>query len=287
MRKIGIFYAYWMREWKADFFPFIRRVKSLGFEILEIHGAIAVELTKEDRVRLRSEAEDAGIELTFGIGIPPHYDVSSRDESVRKAGVAFMSDVLRAIHDLNGSMIGGTVHSYWPAVFPRDLETKQPILEQSIRSMRELMPLAEDLGITLNVEVINRFEQFLLNTCEEARAYVEEIGSKNCGILLDTFHMNIEEDSIGDAIRHAGPYLKSLHLGETNRKPPGMGRMPWAEIRSALDDISYTGPLVMEPFVKPGGQVGRDIGVWRDLIPNADLDELAAQAVVFVKNNLR
>ena len=152
--------------------------------------------------------------------------------------------------------------------------------------MKELVKVAEDNNVILNVEVINRFEQFLLNTCEEAVNYVEEINSPYCGILLDTFHMNIEEDSIGDAILTAGKHLKSMHIGETNRKPPGLGRMPWGEIKKALDKINYNGSLVMEPFVNPGGKVGRDIGIWRELMPGADLDLEAANALKFVRENL-
>lgn len=84
-------------------------------------------------------------------------------------------------------------------------------------------------------------------------AYVRESDSPACRILLDTFHMNIEEDSFGDAIRKAGKYLSALHLGEPNQKPPGMRRMTRKEIRQALDDIGFEGPLVMEPFIMQGG----------------------------------
>jgi D-psicose/D-tagatose/L-ribulose 3-epimerase len=65
-----------------------------------------------------------------------------------------------------------------------------------------------------------------------------------------------------------------------------MGRMPWPEIKQALDDIAFDGPLVMEPFVMPGGTIGRNVGVWRELVPNADLDKMAADAVAFVRKNL-
>ena len=114
--------------------------------------------------------------------------------------------------------------------------------------------------------MLNRFEQFLINDSYEAVAYMEQVNHPACRILLDTFHMNIEEDSFGDAIRRVGTYLSAFHLGEANRKMPGTGRMPWAEIKTALDDIGFDGPMVMEPFVMPGGQVGRDIGVWRDMV---------------------
>ncbi len=286
-RPIGIFYAYWTHEWDVDFIPYIAKVKRLGFDLLELNGGTVAAMDSATRLRIRQEADRAGIALSYGIGLKKKYDVSALDEETRRNGVAFMKAMIDGIKEMGGGMVGGTVHSYWPAVFPEGLASKEPIRQQSLKSMRELAPYAEERGVTLNIEVINRFEQFLINDCREALAYVQEVNSPACRILLDTFHMNIEEDSIGDAIRQAGPYLASLHIGETNRKLPGMGRQPWAEIKQALDDIAYTGPLVMEPFLMQGGQIGRDIAVWREIVPNPDLDALAAQSVKFVQANLR
>ena len=96
--------------------------------------------------------------------------------------------------------------------------------------------------------------------------------------------MNIEEDSIGNAIRTAGNMLGHFHTGECNRRVPGRGRMPWREIRDALKDISYDGTVVMEPFVMPGGTVGKDIKVWRNMIADISetaLDEEAKKALEF------
>lgn len=286
MRKVRIYYAFWTQEWDVDFIPFAKKVKALGFDILEVNGVTVAAMDSIKRRRLRNEAQDRGIELSYGIGLQKQYDVSSFDETVRRKGVSFLKEMITAVHKMDGGMIGGTVHSYWPGVLPTELDSKEPIWNQSIKSMRELAPLAEELSVTLNVEVINRFEQFLINDCAEALTYVHEINSPACRILLDTFHMNIEKDFLGDAIRKVGKYLSALHLGETNRKPPGMGRMPWKEIKQALDDIGFDGPLVMEPFVMRGGQVGRDIGVWREMISNPDLDALAATSAEFMERNL-
>ena len=286
MRKIGIYYAYWTTEWDVDFLPFISKVKKLGFDQLEINGGTLVNMSADEKKRLKEEADKHQIKLSYGIGLTPVNDVSSTNENIRQAGIGFMKNMISAVHEMEGEMIGGTVHSCWPSTLPAKATDKRIYLQQSIKSMKELVKVAEDYNVILNVEVINRFEQFLLNTCDEALNYVEEIDSPYCGILLDTFHMNIEEDSIGDAIVKAGKYLNSMHIGETNRKPPGLGGMPWGEIKSALDKINYKGSLVMEPFVNPGGKVGRDIGVWRELMPGADLDLEAAKAVKFVKENL-
>jgi D-psicose/D-tagatose/L-ribulose 3-epimerase len=286
-RPVGIYYAYWVHDWDVDFLPFVDKVKALGFDQLELHAAILEGREPSYRLKIREQADKAGVALSYGMGLDKDYDLSSTDEQVRQRGVAYMKRIIQAVEEMGGGMIGGTVHSYWPAVFPEGVQSKEPMLQQSLKSMTELAPFAIEHGVTLNVEVINRFEQFLINTCDEALAYVEEINSPACNILLDTFHMNIEEDSIGGAIRKAGKRLAALHIGEPNRKPPGMGRMPWGEIKESLDAIGFTGPLVMEPFLTPGGTIGRAIGVWREIEKNPDLDALAEKSAAFVKANLR
>jgi D-psicose/D-tagatose/L-ribulose 3-epimerase len=286
MRKVGIYYAYWTHEWDAEFLPFVAKVKALGFDQLEVNANGVVRMSPGARRELAAAARDQGLTLSYGIGLAPENDVSSPDEQVRQAGLAHMRKIIAAIGEMGGGTMGGTVHSCWPQTLPRGYSDKRPFLEQSLKSIRELARVAEDGRVTLLVEVINRFEQFLLNTAAEAVAYVDQVGSPALGILLDTFHLNIEEDSIGGAIRQAGKRMKQLHLGETNRKPPGMGRMPWGEIRQALDDVGFDGGLVMEPFVMPGGQVGRDIGVWRPIVENPDLDRMARDAQAFTRKAL-
>jgi D-psicose/D-tagatose/L-ribulose 3-epimerase len=148
------------------------------------------------------------------------------------------------------------------------------------------MQAAEDNNVIFAMEVVNRFEHFLMNTAEEGVSYVKQLDSPNARLLLDTFHMNIEEDHIGTAIETAGQYLGHVHLGESNRRPPGCGHIPWDELASALKKINYQGALVMEPFLMPGGQVGSDIKVWRDLSIGIDMDAEAAKAVKFMRSKL-
>ncbi len=141
---------------------------------------------------------------------------------------------------------------------------------RGVEGIHDIADFANDLGINLCIEVLNRFENHVLNTAAEGVAFVKDVGKSNVKVMLDTFHMNIEEDSFGDAIRTAGPLLGHFHTGESNRRVPGKGRMPWHEIGAALREINYTGAVVMEPFVKTGGTIGSDIKVWRDLTEGAD-----------------
>ena len=153
--------------------------------------------------------------------------------------------------------------------------------------MREAVKTAEDCGVIFCIEVVNRFEQFMMNTAAEGISFAERVGSPNCKLLLDTFHMNIEEDSLRGSLIEAGTWLGHFHLGEPNRRPPGRGRMPWPEIFGALREINYQGAVVMEPFLVPGGEVGRDISVFRDLLGTGDLDDEASQSVQFVRSELK
>ncbi|WP_320128511.1 sugar phosphate isomerase/epimerase family protein [uncultured Sphaerochaeta sp.] len=285
MRKVGIYYAYWCEEWDTDFFPFIKKVKDLGYDQLEINGGTVAIMTEGERKRLLDEAKAQGVTLSYGIGLTAEHDVSSKDDAVRQAGLDFMTQMIKAVGSMGGGTICGTVYSTWPRKLPKG-ENKQDYLDRSIESMKILSKIAEKEHVILLCEVINRFEQFLLNTCEEALAFVKKVDNPACKILLDTFHMNIEEDSFGDAIRNAGSYLGGLHLGECNRKPVGMGRMPWDEIKKALDDIGFTGALVQEPFILPGGQVGQDIAVWREVVKQPNLDLLAKNSAIYIREHL-
>ena len=152
--------------------------------------------------------------------------------------------------------------------------------------MREIIKTAEDCGVTYCVEAVNRFETCVINTAAEALAYVEQIDSPNIGVLLDTYHMNIEETSFAEAIRLAGSRLTSFHTGENNRTAPGRGHLDWDEIFGTLKEIGYTGRIISEPFPNMGGEVGRDIKVWRDLMSDnseAALDAEAARLLAFEK----
>jgi D-psicose/D-tagatose/L-ribulose 3-epimerase len=287
MNKIGIYYAYWTHEWDADFHPFIDKVADLGFDILEVNAGTVANMSPEERQSLKTHAEDKGLILTYCIGLPHQYDIASKDKAVRANGIAFLKNMAEAVGEMGGGKIGGIIYSAWPATMPANETDKRPYVERSVTSMKEAIRAAEDHNVIFNMEVVNRFEQFLMNTVDEAIAYVEAVDSPNAKILLDTFHMNIEEDFVGEAILKAGNRLGHFHIGENNRMPPGYGHIPWTEIGSALRRIGYTGYVVMEPFLMPGGQVGSDIKVFRDLSVGLDLDQEAQKALLFMRGVLK
>lgn len=289
MNKLGIFMNFWEKNWDADHKKYIKKVSEIGFDILEFQAQPLLEMSKEHMSELAKMAKECGIELTYSLGLDRNYDVSSLDEKVRLGGVDYLKRIVECIGFMGGTLLSGVSYAGWgtPDNFDGD---KRPYWANSIKSMKEIIKTAEDNGVTYCVEAVNRFETCLINTAAEALKYVEEIGSPNIGVLLDTYHMNIEENNIGDAIRLAGDKLTSFHTGENNRTAPGKGHLDWDEIFGALSEIKYKGRIVSEPFVMQGGEVGRDIHVYRDLVDNpseARIDEEAKYLLEFEKSMLR
>ncbi|MGA2495841.1 MAG: sugar phosphate isomerase/epimerase [Roseiarcus sp.] len=281
--KFGIYYPYWEHEWSVDCLKYVEKVAKLGFDIIEIAGQPVSSYSQAHVDEIARCARDNGVAMTANLGPSPQQNLSSADPAIRKAGRAFFEKTLTNLGKLDIHVICGALHSYWPVDYSRPVD-KAGDRARGLEGISSLADFAANLGVDLCLEVLNRFENHVLNTAEEGVAFVREVGKPNVKVHLDTFHMNIEEDSFGDAIRTAGPLLGHLHVGENNRRVPGKGRLPWHEIGTALREIGYDGAAVLEPFVTMGGGIGSDIKVWRDLSDNADeaqLDEDARQSLAF------
>lgn len=284
--KYGIYYAYWEKEWGGQFVPYVEKCARLGFDVLEVAcGAFHLENDQFFK-ELRSAADANGMILTGGYGPRPEHNLASRDEAAVEKAFDFYADIFRKMEIAGIDRIGGALYSYWPVDFSAPMD-KPGDTARSVARMQRLADMAADHGIMLGMESLNRFEGYMINECYEAIDYVKAVDRPNVKVMLDTFHMNIEEDSITEAIRKAGPLLGHFHVGEANRRCPGPGgRFDWAEIDKVLKEINYDGYVVMEPFVTMGGQVGKDISIWRDLSQGATeemLDRDAAESVAYLR----
>jgi len=282
MNQLGIFMNFWEKNWIADHAKYIRKAAKLGYDILEFQAQALLEMSDERILELKKIADAEGVRLTYSLGLDPAYDVSSLDETMRQGGVKYLQNIIKKMELAGGDLLSGVSYAGWgtPGVVMND---KTPYWNQSVKSMKEIIKTAEVCGVTYCVEAVNRFETCIINTAAEALAYIEEIDSPNIGVLLDTYHMNIEENSIGDAIRLVGAdRMKNFHTGENNRTAPGRGHLDWDEIFGALAEIGYKGPIVSEPFVMMGGEVGRDIHVFRDLVENPTEERIDAEAAYLI-----
>ena len=290
MCAIGMHYGFWSHNWdEIQYVPLMEKVARLGFDVCEVASAEFCKYSDETLGELKRRADDLGLTFTYSIGLEKEYDLASDDPAVRDNGVRHVTEILKSMPKVGATILNGVSYAGWQAMPDHGitLEEKRRKEELALDSMRRLMPVAEDCGVYYCCEVVNRFEQYLLNTAREGTAFVRQLESPNAKVLLDTFHMNIEEDDLLQAILETGALLGHFHVGERNRKPPGStNSLPWKEMAGALRQIGYQGAVVMEPFVLMGGSIPYDIKVWRDLsggASEAELDRMAGDACAFLK----
>lgn len=291
MNKLGIFVNFWEKTWDIDYKYYIDKVKKLGYDILEFQAQPLLDMSNDECRAIKKYADERGIKLSYSLGLNPKYDVASPDKDVRAGGVEYLSNIVRKIAVMEGELFSGVTYAGWgvPSYFVDEKE-KEALFERSVDSMQQVMKVAEKEGVTVCCEAVNRFESPLINTAAEAIRYADMVNSKNIGIHLDTYHMNVEENSIGDAIRLVGKRLRHFHTGENNRNVPGRGHLDWDEIFGALKDIDYKNDIVSEPFLMMGDEVGYDIRVWRNILENPTEERLDSEAkflIDFTKGMLK
>jgi sugar phosphate isomerase/epimerase len=226
----------------------IDRVGRLGYDAIEAEG----EPERLDPNRLKKLTDDAGLEIS---SVCPAFtaerDLSHPDPRVRKNAVGYVREVAELAHALGAPTIIVAPTSY-PRTRPiADSEDEWRWAVESIRAVGEY---AQSLGVDLTLECWNRFGTYMLNRLEQGVRMWRETGLTNGGVMADTFHMNIEERSLLEAIRETGELLNHVHLADSNRLAPGLGHTDFDEILRALLDIDYRGYLTFELIVpdQPG-----------------------------------
>jgi D-psicose/D-tagatose/L-ribulose 3-epimerase len=157
--------------------------------------------------------------------------------------------------------------------------------DRAVKGVQKAGKMAADSGVTLGIEPINRFEIDLINTSEQVLRFVKEVGLKNVGIHLDTFHVNIEDKSFYKAITTAGKRLVHLHVCENDRGAPGTGLINWKEVAKALKEIGYNGNAVIESFTPECKTIAAAAAIWRPLAPSQDW--LAREGLKFLRKVLK
>lgn len=278
-RTVGIEVFYWLDRWSDDQTVCFEKARQAGFGGVEI-SLVAGCMPEVDRYRRL--LADHGLGVACSTGLTPLLDVSSPDPEIRRAGIGHLIDALEIAAALGSPVLGGVTYAPW-LHFPDDAEL-EPYLARSATSLAEVGRVAGGVGVDLCLEILNRFETFMLNTVEQGLAFLDLVDHQSVRLELDTFHMNIEEDDVGRAIRLAGDRLGHFQCAANNRRGPQHGRTDWDEVKKALDDVAYHGWVVFETFPKPGVEVGRTTFTWRPLADDADAE--ARDAATLIRERL-
>ena len=227
----------WMRPEPIE--HTIKRLARLGYDGIEISGEPRGYDVDEVRGLLDAHALECWGAVTL---MTAGRDLLDPDPYVRLGSVAYIKDCLTFVSRLQGKIL-----TIVPSTVGKIVPLASPTEEWGwcVEALKECQAHAETVGVRIGLEPLNRFETYFLNRCEQALALADAVGG-DCGVALDTFHMNVEEADLLAAIRAAGDRLVDFHVADNNRMPPGHGALDWQAIARTLETSGYAGHMTVE-----------------------------------------
>ena len=251
-------------------------IKNAGVDVIEVPVFSASDVPLES---LKKSLDEFGLECTFCSVNPPGKNPISDDEAVRAETVEHWKGVIRTAAEVGAELIAGP--TYAPVGYLPGRRRNEEEWKWGVDFHQQLAPLLEETHIQLAIEPLNRFETYFINTVEDAVRFVEQVGSANIGILVDTFHSNIEEKDVPGAYRACGRHLKHVHTCENDRGVPGTGHTDWKGVLTTLKETGYDKRLTIESFNSTIPELAAATAIWRDLAPS--LDDIAFEGTKFLR----
>jgi D-psicose/D-tagatose/L-ribulose 3-epimerase len=277
--KFGVHIATWMKTWQDDVVPYIEDAARLGFDGVELS---LLGMTDNNIARVRKMLQDNHLEVTCTTGLAMSQDITSDDSDVRKEGLRYLEHSIKTTAALGSPLLTGVIYAPWGK---RVMQQRGERWARSVEALKAVAPFAAEYGVTLGIEAINRFETDLVNTAAQAVQMASDVNEKNVGVLLDTYHMNMEEKQIGLSLQRSKDKLIHVHCVENDRGVPGSGHIPWADVFNGLKAMNYNGWLTLELFIQANQTVSPDLSIWRDI--EANPHEAARQGLHFLRESMK
>jgi len=257
----------WASPFSNRTLDLIDKVKAIGFDLIEI---CVEDANTIDVAAIRARAAQAGVGVTICGAFGPSRDMSSEEGQVRKAALDYLKRCIDFAAELGSPFISGPMYAAVGSTRLLDEAARREQWSRAVAGLKSAAAYADSKRVRLAVEPLNRFETDLINTVDQGLRLIREIGADNVGLLLDTFHMNIEEKDIPAAIRRAGGHIVEFHASSNDRGTPGDDHLPWRAIAGALREAGYQGPVVIEAFTPEIQEIARAVSIWRPLARSQD-----------------
>lgn len=280
--RFGVNTWVWVSPLTADELKTLApHVKALGFDWIEIPFETLTDLDVTVGAKI---IRDHGLGVSTCAAMAPDRDLIHPDGAIRENGIAYIRGCIDATRALGATNLVGPIYSAVGRVWQQTPDERARDVDLLVANLGELARYAGDRGVVLGIEPLNRFETSFINLAAQAVEIIDRVDHSSCRIMLDTFHMNIEEKSLGDAIRLTRSRLCHFHACENDRGAPGSGNVTWDQVKQALGDIGYDGPVVIESFTDKVKSIARAAAIWRAFEPSQDA--LAQNGLRFLKKLL-
>ncbi len=279
--KFGANTLIWALSFSEEDFYLIDKLSEMGFDVIEITPGD--EYKNIDPDKLRKALDRAKLEVSLCGAFEDDNDISSDDPEIRQNGIDFVKEYTEWAQAVGAKIIGGPLFSALGKKRYRSAEGRKIEWDRSADSLKRIGEDAAKKGVVIALEPINRFEIDMINTAAQAFEMCEQVDNPSIKMMLDSFHMNIEDKSMAESIRASKKHLVHFHTCSNDRGIPGKGHIPWGEINQAFHDIDYEGYGVIESFAQ--GQVAAFANIWRPLVK--DQDDIPREGIKFLRSNIK
>lgn len=276
--KVGISPWVWGELIGRDDIAIIDKAHALGFAGLEI---AVLQRDPFDLEAVGAALKRTGVTPIISTAFPEERDLVHANPEYHRNGQDFLRYCVEVAAKLGADRIIGPFCAAPGRLWMADAMQKEQEFERAVNNLKPVAAYAQAHGIRLALEVLNRYESSFINTAAEGMRLVEAVANPAFGLLLDTFHMHIEEKSVAAAIARAGPHLHHVHAIENDRGIPGSGQVDWAGLGDALHRLDYQDWVVIEGFTDKVDWLARAISMWRPLAPH--MDQLAREGLAFLQ----
>jgi len=236
----------------------LENLRNQGFSTVEVYGEPDFIDVKNLVYELDSHSmKVSGVTGMWGSSSADNKsrNLVTTDNRLQLASQNYVKKCVTLCHDLGGKTFNICLFSDKPLISDGNhkflpVELKRKLILSLVRPLRELAEYASDYGIDLVIEPLNRYSTPICTNSEDAKYIVNQVNHENMGIMLDTFHMNIEEDSIYETIVVTSSLLRHVHVSDNNRKMPGLAHIDFEEVVRALKKIKYSNFITYEPTIQ-------------------------------------
>ncbi len=277
--KFGLNLLLWTGDLHDDLLPVLERLKAMGYDGVELP---MFNLTVEKYAAWARRLDDLGLERTAVTVRGEADNPISPDPACRAAGVANNKRALDCCQAAGATHLVGPFHSalgYFTGQGPTADEW-----QWGVESMAEVAEYAEQVGVTLGLECLNRFECYFLNTHADSARFVQAVNHPHCRAMYDTFHAHIEEKNTERAVRACADVLAHVHISENDRSTPGTGNVNWQATFDTLHAVGYDGWMMIEAFGLALPELVAATKIWRRMYESEE--QLARDGLAFMKQQV-
>jgi len=276
--KISMNLLLWTAAADESHIPLLKNLKAWGFDGTELP---MFSLDGSPWKTLAGVLDDIGLGCTVVACLPGGTSMISEDAAERQAASDFLRGCIDNCVTVGAETLAGPYYSPVGKLVGRGPTEDER--KRAAEGFRKVGEYAQEAGVKLSIEPLNRFETYFLNTCADSAALVDAIGLDNVGFLYDTFHANIEEKKVAKAIQGAAKQINHVHISANDRATPGEDHVRWEENFLALKAIGYDSWLTIEAFGAWLPELAGATCIWRTMAPSEE--HLAREGLKFIKSN--